>query len=304
MNKKLKIATLIISSNTYPAIRNSKTQKKLFFEQNFDRDLTFWYKSGKKSELKNKEFKLKDNFLLINTDDSSINMGLKTILAFEWLLENREFEFLIRPTPSSYINFLNMQTFIMENLTNIEYVYSGKIQSTNDKYKNKINFVSGSTLILNKKTVQLIVDNKHEWDHDYWDDVALYILLNKLGITYQEGDRFDVAGSPFIQQIPTNFYQYRCRADNHYNYPRFLESLTLINVHKLVTGKKMNPATIFINKFYYWVSKKLYIYQFGWKVYLNLRKILKIILPSFLYNLIKNKFIGNITDFKHKRFKT
>ena len=32
-------------------------------------------------------------------------MGLKTIMAFEWAIENVEFEYLIRPTPSSYVNF-------------------------------------------------------------------------------------------------------------------------------------------------------------------------------------------------------
>ena len=56
MNKDINIATLIISSNTYPANRNSKAQKKLFFQQGFNPQLTYWYKAGNKKELKGKKF--------------------------------------------------------------------------------------------------------------------------------------------------------------------------------------------------------------------------------------------------------
>ena len=55
MNKDINIATLIISSNTYPANRNSKAQKKLFFQQGFNPQLTYWYKAGNKKELKRKK---------------------------------------------------------------------------------------------------------------------------------------------------------------------------------------------------------------------------------------------------------
>ena len=35
-----------------------------------------------------------------------------------------------------------------------KYVYCGKVQNTNDKNGNKINFISGSTFILNKNSVK------------------------------------------------------------------------------------------------------------------------------------------------------
>ena len=41
MTNDLKITTLVISSNTYPAVRNSKMQKKLFFSDSFNKELTF-----------------------------------------------------------------------------------------------------------------------------------------------------------------------------------------------------------------------------------------------------------------------
>ena len=233
------IATLIISSNTYPAKKNSDMQKKIFFEQDFDKKLTYWYKAGLETEMRGSRFKTFENDLLINTDDGTTNMGLKTLMALEWLEENKNYDFVVRPTPSSYLNFNNLYNHISTSFNGVEYVYSGKIQSTNDNAGNKINFVSGSTLILNRNTVLKILQNRDLWDHSYWDDVALYMLLRELEITPQPFERYDVRGNAITENIPLNFYQYRCRADNHYNYPRFLESTNMKVVHKVTNNLKI-----------------------------------------------------------------
>ena len=68
----------------------------------------------------------------------------------------------------------------------------------------------------------MVVKNQNLWDHDYWDDVGLALLLNQLGIEPTGGERFDVFGNPYKQDIDLNYYQYRCRADNHYGYPKFI----------------------------------------------------------------------------------
>lgn len=300
----MNIATLVISSNTYPASRNSRVQKKIFFEQGFDKDLTFWYKAYSNKNMDKKKFKLTGNDLLIDTDDGTTNMGLKTLLALEWLEENKDYDFVVRPTPSSYINFSNLERYIKMNLMNEKYVYSGKIQSTNDKNGNKIEFVSGSTLILNKNTVNKILENQHLWDHTYWDDVALCLVLKKLNISAQPSNRFDVKGNPFIGGIPANFYQYRCRADNHYSYPRFLETLNMKIIHKVTNNIKISFFKKAMLKKYYFFAKLFYIYQFGWKFFLYIKKISKLLLPSFIYNYIKIKFSKSIDRFKHIRFKT
>lgn len=303
MGKDIKIATLVISSNTYPALRNSVVQKKLFLENHFDNDLTFWYKAGSKYELKSKQFKLDRNDLLIDTDDGTLNMGMKTLLAFEWLEANRDYDFLVRPTPSSYINYQNLHAYIINNLSQEKYVYAGKVQSTNDKKGNPINFVSGSTVILNKASIQEILRSKTKWDHSYWDDVALSLLMSELNIESQNSDRFDVIGNPFNKPIATNFYQYRCRADNHYGYPRYLEATTLKIVDVISNGGKLKPLTKAYFIFIYKISKALYIYQFGWKVFEMVRKVLRMFLPKKIYKLIKIIFNKRIEKFKNIRFK-
>ena len=312
MNNDIKIATLIISSNTYPATRNSKAQKKIFFQQSFNPQLTYWYKAGDKKELKGEKFKVNKNDLLINTSDSSLNMGMKTLLAFEWLNQNYEYDFIVRPTPSSYIKYSNLESFIENNLLNTKYVYAGKVHKTNsgkmqssDIHLDKdITFISGSTLILNKATVEKILENKSQWDHSYWDDVALAILLKNLQIEYQPSERFDVEGSPFKHQIPDNYYQYRCRADNHFGYPRYLESINIKIVHKLSNNIKIKDINRIAMISLYSISKKLYVHQFGWKVYKIFRKTLRVLLPKKVYKFIKKLLIKKVDKFKHVRFKT
>lgn len=304
MSTDLKIATLIISSNTYPAVRNSSAQKKIFFKEGFDKNLTYWYRGGLQTQSDGQNFKVVENDLIINVDDGSTQMGKKTLLALDWLENNRDYDFIVRPTPSSYVNLNNLHDYIKKNLYNKEHVFAGKIQSTNDKLGNKINFVSGSTFILNKKTVGLILKNQEYWDHEYWDDVALSLLTSKLNISPQVSDRFDVEGNPFKQKLPTNYYQYRCRADNHYGYPRYLESYTLKIVSRVVNNKNHNFLNKFISNIFFELSKFFYIYQFSWKVYEIIRYISKKLFPKFLYEKIKHLLSDKIENFKHVRFKT
>ena len=39
-------------------------------------------------------------------------MGMKTLLAFEWLEQNYDYDFVVGVTPSSYINYNNLENFI------------------------------------------------------------------------------------------------------------------------------------------------------------------------------------------------
>ena len=199
MSNQIKIATLIISSNTYPAKRNSNAQKKIFFREGFDKNLTFWYRGGTPSELNNEKFKVHHNDLLIDTDDSTINMGLKTIMAFEWLENNVDYDFVVRPTPSSYINYKNLYRFISNNLTDNQYIYCGKVQSTNDKSGKKIDLCY-STLILNKKSNKQLLQ-QHRWDHRYWDDVALSLLMKDLNTNIKIAQGLTLK-EPFKSNIP------------------------------------------------------------------------------------------------------
>ena len=99
-----KIAILMLSSSTYPSLRNSKIQKKVFFDQENKLQDVYWYKQGSDKVLKNLDYFREGKDLWINADDSSLGMGEKTLLAFEWLLNNSDFEYLFRTNTSSYVS--------------------------------------------------------------------------------------------------------------------------------------------------------------------------------------------------------
>ena len=124
---------------------------------------------------------------------------------------------------------------------------------------------------MNRASVQRILENKNKWDHSYWDDVALSILMSDLNIKYQETERFDVTGNPLEQNIPTSFYQYRCRADNHYGYPRYLESINLKLIHKISNNQKLNGVSKILLDIFYNISKFFIFINLDGK-YTNLQK--------------------------------
>tara|TARA_Y100000389_G_scaffold92538_1_gene89269 strand:+ start:23677 stop:24591 length:915 start_codon:yes stop_codon:yes gene_type:complete len=300
----MKVATFIISSNTYPATRNIKAQKKIYLNSKNLEDNIFWYKQGSKKQLDGKKSNLIGNDLFLDISDDTLNMGKKTLSAFQWAEDNLDYDFIVRPTPSSYVNFKTLNLFINKNFNSQDIVYAGTIQSTKDNDGNFVNFVSGSTLVLSKKCIQLILKNKDLWDHSYWDDVGLAILLNKLKVKAFHVDRFDVPGNPYRINVPLEFHQYRCRADNHYGYPRFIESHVLKYINHLSNGKEYTK----LQKYLYWTlveaSKLIYVYQFGWKAYSFFRLAFKAVLPEKFYLFLKKIFSKQINSFKLIRFKT
>lgn len=298
----IKTSVLILSSKTYPSVKNSKVQKKLFLKTRNEE--IFWYKQGTNKQLKNKKTNLILNDLYVPSSDDSLSMGYKTLDAFEWMLKNSEFEYLFRTNTSSYFSLQNLNEFIIKNLINSEFVYSGLIQETKDFENNLVVFASGSGYILNRKTVQLIVENKELWNHDYWDDVSLALILKKFNIEPQIGKRFDIRGNPFRQNIDVSNYHFRCRIDNHYGYPRVLETQVLKFLDKKINNLEESKIKKSILDVIFELFKLLYVHQFAWKLFLIAKSFLKKFLPKTLYNFFKKIFKKQITKFKLVRFKT
>ena len=163
---------------------------------------------------------------------------------------NVNFQYLIRPTPSSYVNLDYIEKLIDDDFFKNEIVYAGTVHSIKDKDEIKKFFISGSTLILNRKCVELIAENKTQWNHDYWDDVALADLLQNLDIEPIDLPRTDIKGNPFKQNIQIDNYQFRCRADNHYYYPRIIEANVLKVLDDIVSKKYIFIKKILLNLYF------------------------------------------------------
>ena len=233
LNSNLKILILVLSSNTYPSSRNKKAIKKTWGSNLSDNFRIIFYESGE-------DEKIVEDTLFVETDTSTKNLGVKLLLALDWCNKNIDYDFIFRTNTSSFVNKVELENFIFNNLTNKEYVYCG-IPLIRD-YKEsdmKINFLSGAGIILNKKTIQLILKNKEYWDHTEWEDVALGKLLEENNIKSITGKRQDIKNNFYNNVIDNTNYHFRCRLDNHYGYPRFLESFVFSDLEK---NQKVLPA--------------------------------------------------------------
>ena len=150
--------------------------------------------------------------------------------------------------------------------------------------RKKIDFISGVVFFL-IKNIDLILRNKDEFDTSEWDDVALGKLLQNHKVTPTSGTRFDIEGNITKQKL-RNYYHYRCRIDNPYGYPRFLEKFVILFLHKRLNSKKTIKNKFLLNLLFE-ISKSFYVQAPLWKTYTLSKTLLKKILPETLYKNIK-----------------
>jgi len=293
-----KIIVLVLASDTYPSKRNSKAQKNTCFSKQVNNFKVYFYKAGSKNFLEKDE-------LMFNVSSSEQDIGYKNLEAFNWVLENEEFDYLYRTNTSSYINLNKLQSYIDVNNFKDKFLYDGVDIKLPKKAQDKeIHFVSGAGILFNKNTIQLIVDNFEKLDHSLWEDVSLGKLLNQFDIFPSSCTREDIKGNIFNSEIDLEHHHYRCRIDNHYSYPRFYEKYVFDELHRRVNNVKTN---IFLKYFFIFlleVSKIFYIQQPFWKIFSILRIALKKLLPKSIYKFLKSIFNEKIKNFKLRYFKT
>lgn len=286
MNKKsttsnLKILILVLSSKTYPSSRNKKAIKKTWSSNLKDNFEIMFYESGETE-------KIIDNTLFVETDTSSKNLGYKLLLALDWCTKNTDYDFIFRTNTSSFVNTIELENFITNNLINKDYVYCGMplVRDYKDSDK-KINFLSGAGIILNKKTTQLILDKRKNWDHSEWEDVSLGKLLSENGVSFTEGRRQDIQYNFYNNIIDKTNYHYRCRLDNHYGYPRLLEKFVFADLNKILKTGNLNKLEIFVKKNLFYFLKIFRVDSPRFKIYRVLKFLIKVILPKQIFEYLK-----------------
>lgn len=113
----------------------------------------------------------------VQTDIFSI--GKKTLLAFEWALKNKEFDYISRPQSNAYINKKELFKYIQELPD--ENVFEAIEVVGPPRWR------WGVGTLLSRDVVQKLVDNKDKWDHRQMEDVAMSELADRLGIPYRNG---------------------------------------------------------------------------------------------------------------------
>jgi hypothetical protein len=142
-------------------------------------------------------------------------IGLSTIEAFRYVLENYEFEYIFRTNSSSYVN-LHKLLKLTEALpkTRVYAGFEGTILRTTK-------FASGAGYLISRDIVEEICLDPQLWRHGLIDDVALADFVNtslRSRVKQIPLPRATIAKISDINALPPheiqNQFHYRCKTDS------------------------------------------------------------------------------------------
>jgi hypothetical protein len=146
--------------------------------------------------------------LTLPVPDDFAHIGEKTIVCFEYLLENREFDLVFRTNCSSYVDLANLRSYAAEH-ARAQGFYAGT-SSTHDG----VAFASGSGYFLSRDLVELVVHERDSWNHELLDDVALGLLLSNAGQFPVQAPRIDYATPRDVAEVDVSQFHFRCKTSS------------------------------------------------------------------------------------------
>lgn len=116
-----------------------------------------------------------DKFLFTDIEDEFHNMGRKTLVAFEYALHHRAFDYIFRANASLYVHKPGLLAYCQDKPeTNLAL---GVCAQGKDSL-----FLWGPAYMLSRDVVQKVVENKELWNHADMDDVAVSDLLHAINV--------------------------------------------------------------------------------------------------------------------------
>lgn len=261
-NKKIKVLILVLCSRNYLSHISSKKQRKIWSKYNTNFQIFHFvgqpYQSERETDyIVNQHYE----YLEIETNDNYENIAKKTLLALEKVHSNHYFDYVFRTNTSSFINLRKLQRFIMNNKESLD--YAGAVL----KVEEGDTIASGAGFFLSRKNLEIILDNKEDFDDSLPDDVAIARLLNDFKIKPKNLIRRDLKTIPYPKDVfNSEHFHYRCRLDPAYH--RILEPLLMSYLDKASEKNNLNSKIHFLFlKILFMFSNIKIIYQFIQKYY-------------------------------------
>jgi len=171
MSKKVLI--LVLSSDFFPYNEMIATSKKTWDSEVVEGCETIFYCS----KHDNPGAVNHDNVMYFDVPNDLYSMGRKNLAMFEWALQNKEFDYVLRVNASQYVCKKNLVEYV-QTLPDKE-VFSG----AEVKEEGVANwFWGGCGFLFSKDIIQLIVDNKNNYNHTVMEDKSISYLINSFGI--------------------------------------------------------------------------------------------------------------------------
>lgn len=188
----MKLLILIMSHETtleefvnYKRIWDNQIEKLNY--KKFNIEFKFLYSNENISE----DYIVQGNNLITNcVENYWYSLLLKVMSGFDFFIKN-DFDYVFKTNLSTIINFDKFYNYCEQISQDRKFVYDGIVGNYQDFY-----FCSGAGMLLNKSSVNLVLNNKDLLNETWTDDIFIGFILNKLNnITPNEGgiNRFDIS---------------------------------------------------------------------------------------------------------------
>ena len=121
-----------------------------------------------------------DKFIYFPINESYNSMGTKMIMAFEWALENKEFDYIARINSSCYVDKKELINYVISLPT--ENVFVGGIVA--ESKDNPSWCWGGLQYIISKDVIEKVVENKNHLNSSLMEDQALSYLVSFCKVPY------------------------------------------------------------------------------------------------------------------------
>lgn len=166
--KRVLIAVIANSGHPYPALVKSSlatwdavdvpgTETVFYFDRG--------YKGGMPKTIS------------VNMDGELLSMGKRNLIAFDWLLKHRQWDFMARVNASTYVRKQRLHDYVQD--IPATGLYRGLV--TDAPHGGKYCW-GGGGFIISRDVVQKIVENGGKMNHREMEDVSLGLLVQQIGI--------------------------------------------------------------------------------------------------------------------------
>jgi len=172
----MKILFLIMSHRTEDSV--FENYKRIWDEQIKNLDYTrynFDFKFLYCDDKIDTNYKIIDNELISKCFENYwYSLIVKLMDGFDYFIKN-DYDFVFKTNLSTIVNFEKFYEYCSNLPIKQEFVYDGIVGT----YKDFL-FCSGAGILLNRKSIELILLNKNLLDESWTDDIFIGFVLNKL----------------------------------------------------------------------------------------------------------------------------
>lgn len=122
-----------------------------------------------------------DKIIYLPVRESLNTMGEKFLLALEWALANKEFDYIARPHSCIYVDKKELRKYI-DTLPETKVLSGLQVLDENPW------LWGGCGFVLSKDVAQDVVANKDRWQHNKMEDMALSMITQfECGVSHTQG---------------------------------------------------------------------------------------------------------------------